>query len=91
MNCSVVGADTAKYTTFDVPPPGAGFVTVIAALAATAMFDAGTTAVSLSMLTNVVARGLPSQLTAAPLTNPEPCTVSVQLGPPGGTLDGASG
>jgi hypothetical protein len=47
--------------------------------------------VSLSMLTNVVARGLPSQLTAAPLTNPEPCTVSVQLGPPGGTLDGASG
>jgi hypothetical protein len=26
-NCSVVGKETAKYTTFDVPPPGEELVT----------------------------------------------------------------
>ena len=91
MNCSVVGEETSKYTTFDVPPPEWGFVTVTAALAATAMSDDGTVAVSSSTLTNAVASAWPFQLIVAPFTNPAPCTVKVKLAPPGEVLDGANG
>src|SRR5438093_12620278 len=75
----------------EAPPPGVGFTTVIDAVPATAIFAAGTVAVSCELLTNVVASGVPFQLTVAPETKPVPLTVSVKSGPPGATAEGTSG
>jgi hypothetical protein len=46
---------------FEVPPPGAGFTTVIGAVPTVATLAAGTMAVSLIEETNVVVRGEPFQ------------------------------
>jgi hypothetical protein len=66
-----------KYSKFEVPPPGAGLVTVIVAVLGVAKLLAGTRAVSTELLTNVVANPPPFQFTVDPDTNPEPLTVSV--------------
>jgi len=62
---------------FEVPPPGAGFTTVIDAVPAVATSEAGTVAWSCVDETNVVVRPEPFQFTVAPETNLLPFTVSV--------------
>ncbi|MGA8162221.1 MAG: hypothetical protein WCB76_15525, partial [Acidobacteriaceae bacterium] len=71
--------------------PVAGFVTDISALPALAVSAAGTRAVNFSFDTNIVASGVPFQLTVAPFTNPPPFTVSVSAPAPGATLVGTRG
>ena len=68
-----------------------GFRTVMEAVPFRAVFAAGTVAVSCELLTNVVASGVPFQLTVAPETKPVPLTVNVKSGPPGATAEGTSG
>jgi hypothetical protein len=76
----IVGAGllTVKLAAVEVPPPGAGFVTVTGTIPAVAMSPAGMDAVSCVALTNVVVAATPLKLTAAPLTKPEPVTVRVK-------------
>src|ERR1700685_4141043 len=54
---------TGRNATLDVPPPGAGLVTVMDAVEAVAISVERMVAVSCPWFTNVVARGLPFQLT----------------------------
>jgi hypothetical protein len=68
-------AVTGKKTTLDVPPPGLGLVTVIQAVLAVAMSLAGIVAVTLALLTNVVAFATPFHFTTEDDTNPAPFTV----------------
>jgi hypothetical protein len=82
---------TGKYTTFDVPPPGEGLVTVIFPVAFTATSAAKIADVSCDPLTNVVALGLPFQFTTELDTNPVPFTVNVNPAPPGATAVGTRG
>src|SRR5258708_3316523 len=65
-----------------------GFTTVMAAVPADVMLLAGTEAVTTEADTNVVVRAAPFQVTAQPLTNPDPFTVSVNVGPPTVALEG---
>jgi hypothetical protein len=71
-----------NVTAFDVPPPGAGFTTVMDAVPALAIRAAGTVAVSCVALTYVVVSGLPFQFTVEPETKLVPFTVSVNCAPP---------
>jgi len=82
------GVTTVKMTPFDVPPPGAGLVTVTLKVPAVAMSEATMAAVSCVTLTNVVARALPLKLTVEPLTKFVPFTVKVKVGPPAMALAG---
>ena len=82
---------TSKKTTFELPPPGAGLTTVTEAVVAAEISEAGMAAVTLDLLTNVVARALPFHSTTAPETNPVPFTVSVKPAPPRATAVGLSG
>ena len=82
------GLFTAKLAGFDVPPPGAGLVTVTLKVPALAMSEARMAAVSCVELTKVVARLLPLKLTAAPLTKFVPFTVKVKPTPPAMALVG---
>lgn len=66
----------------DVPPPGAGFATVTAAVPVDAMSLAGTVAVSLMALTNVVVSAELFHCTVEVFTKFEPFTVSVKPAPP---------
>jgi hypothetical protein len=86
-----VGAVTVKKTALEVPPPGAGLVTVTAAVSGLATFAEGTVARSRLRLINLVASGIPFQFTTAPGTNALPFTVSVKHALPGLTLDGTRG
>jgi hypothetical protein len=70
---------------------GLGLATVTEAVEAVAMSDARMAAVSLELLTKVVARGLPFQFTTEPATNPAPFTVRVNAGPPGAVASGTNG
>ena len=70
--CEVVVALTLKsvivnVNEFDVPPPGVGFRTVIAAVPALAMSAAVIAAVNCVALTNVVVRALPFHCAVDPL------------------------
>ena len=65
---------------FDVPPHGV--TTVIEAVPALAMSEAGTVAVSCVAEINVVVSGLPFQFTVEPETKLVPFTVSINCGPP---------
>jgi hypothetical protein len=67
-----------KFTVFEVPPPGAGFVTVTATIPAAAMAAAGMVAVNCVELTNVVVRAIPAKLTTETETKFVPLTVSVK-------------
>src|SRR5579872_6482997 len=82
---------TAKVTGFEVPPPGVGLVTVTVAVPTVAISVARIDAVSFELLTNVVARALPFQLTTDVDTKPVPDTVSVKAAPPGAAKVGTSG
>jgi len=74
----------------DVAPAHVGFTTVIEAVPAVAMRAAGTMAVSCVAETNVVASGLPFQLTVEPETKLVPFTVNVNCTPPAGAHVGLS-
>jgi hypothetical protein len=70
-----------KFTAFEVPPPGAGLVTVTAAVAAEAMAAAGMVAVNCVELTNVVLHAVAPKLTIEAATKFVPLTVSVKATP----------
>lgn len=72
----------------DVPPPGVGLLTVTPADPALAISPAGTWAVILTVVTYVVASGVPFQLITELLTKLLPFTVSVNAAPPAVAVDG---
>jgi hypothetical protein len=73
---NVTGLDVAP------PPQELGFTTVIEAVPAVAMSDAGTVAVSCVAETNVVASGVPFQFTVEVETKLVPFTVNVNCPSP---------
>jgi hypothetical protein len=85
-----MGVATGKNTTFELPPPAAGLTTVTDAVAAVAMSEAEMLAVNCELLTKVVVRGLPFQLTIESETNPLPVTVRVKPAPPGAAVSGTN-
>jgi hypothetical protein len=76
---------------FDVPPPGAGLTTVIAAVPVLATSVEVIAACNFLSETKVVALGDPFQFTVDPATNPVPCTFNVNPLPPLPRLAGLSG
>ena len=66
----------------DVPPPGVGFTTVIAAVPELAMSAAVIAAVNCVALTNVVVRALPFHCAVDPLIKFVPVNVNVNAAPP---------
>jgi len=81
---------TVRVATFDVPPPGAGFVTVTLKVPAVPISEARIAAVTCVPLTTVVVREFPLKFTTAPLTKPVPFTVSVNAAPPAAAVLGES-
>lgn len=77
-----------KYAGPDLPPPGAGLVTVIVAVPCAAMSAAVIAAVNLALLTNVVVRALPFQFTTDPAVKFPPKTLSVKAAPAGAAAVG---
>ncbi len=69
------GLFTAKLVALEVPPPGAGFVTVICAVPAVATSVAGIATCSCVELTNVVGRALPFHCTVEDEMKLDPVTV----------------
>ena len=67
---------------FEVPPPGVGFKTVIAAVPELAMSAAVIVAVNCVALTNVVTRALPFHCAVDPLMKFVPVSVIVNAAPP---------
>jgi hypothetical protein len=78
VGTAFVPLGTSKFTVFEVPPPGAGLVTVTAAVPAEAMAVARMAAVNCAELTNVVVRAVPAKLTTEAETKFVPLTVSVK-------------
>ena len=78
-----------SVTAVDVAP-AQGFATVIDAVPAVAIRDAGTAAVSWVEETNVVVSAVPFQFTVEVETKFVPFTVNVNCGPPGVTQVGLS-
>ena len=78
-----------SVTAVDVAP-AQGFATVIDAVPAVAIRDAGTAAVSWVEETNVVVSAVPFQFTVEVGTKFVPFTVNVNCGPPGVTQVGLS-
>jgi len=72
----------------DVPPPGAGFVTVTVAVPAVAISAAVIAAVNCVALTNVVVLAAPLNFTTDVGTKPVPLTVRVKAAPPAVALAG---
>ena len=86
-----VGPETALIVNDrlpDVPPLGAGFVTVTVAVPAVAISAAVIAAVSCVALTNVVVLAAPLNFTTDVDTKPVPLTVSVKAAPPAVALVG---
>ena len=81
---------TANVELPDVPPPGAGLVTVTGKLPTAAMSAGVTAAVSCVALTNVVALAAPLKFTTELETKPVPFTVNVKAAPPTVALVGES-
>lgn len=79
-----------KLTVFEVPPPGAGFVTPTLTVPEAAMSAAGMSATSCDPPINAVATGMPFHSTAEVSTKPEPFTVSSKSAPPEAVRDGES-
>jgi hypothetical protein len=86
-----VGLVTSKNTAFDLPPPGAGVVTVTKAVVGLATSEARITARNCELLTKVVVRALPFHLTTEPAENPVPFTVRVKPAPCGFIAAGING
>jgi len=83
------GSFTVKFTAgVEVPPPGAGFVTVTGFVPAVAMSAARIDAVTCVALTNVVVLAVPLKFTAEVLTKFVPVTISVNAAPPAVPLVG---
>ena len=74
---------TVKGNAGEVPPPGAGFVTVRFMLPAIATSLAGIVADSFVALMNVVVSGLPLKLTTELASKFAPFIVSAKAAPPG--------
>jgi len=72
----------------DVPPPGAGFVTVTVAVPAVAISVAVIAAVNCVALTNVVVLAAPLNFTTEVDSKPVPFTVRVKAAPPAVALVG---
>ena len=87
MITGVLGIESV--TAVDVAP-AQGFATVIDAVPAVAIRDAGTAAVSWVEETNVVVSAVPFQFTVEVETKFVPFTVNVNCGPPGVTQVGLS-
>ena len=86
-----VGAETGLMVNDrlpDVPPPGAGLVTVTVAVPAVAISAAVMAAVSCVALTNVVVLAAPLNFTTEVDTKPVPFTVRVKAAPPAVALVG---
>ena len=86
-----VGAEAAlivKDRLPDVPPPGAGFVTVTVAVPAVAISAAAIAAVNCVALTNMVVLAAPLNFTTDADTKPVPFTVRVKAAPPAVALVG---
>ena len=86
-----VGAEAALIVNDrlpDVPPPGAGFVTVTVAVPAVAISAAVIAAVNCVALTKVVVLAAPLNFTTDVDTNPVPLTLRVKAAPPAVALDG---
>src|SRR6185436_20616867 len=79
---SGAGLLTLKVCAAELPPPGAGLVTVTVAPPVAPRSLAGTLAVRLVLLTKVVVSAAPFQLTTLPLTKFDPVTVRVNAAPP---------
>jgi len=77
-----------KFMALEMPPPGAGLVTVTAGVPADAMAAAGIAAVNCVALTNVVAGAAPPKLTIEAATKFVPVIVSVKATPPAGVVFG---
>jgi hypothetical protein len=75
----------------DIPPPGPGLNTVTEATPRFATSDERIAASRRELLTNVVARALPFQITVAPETKPVPFTIKVNPAPPGLAASGTRG
>ena len=85
------GLFTVNVTGVDVPPPGAGFVTVTpGVLPGAATSPARINAVNCVALTNVVARAAPPKFTVDVLTKLVPVTVNVNPAEPATILFGES-
>jgi hypothetical protein len=80
----------AKDNASEVPPPGAGLTTVMLAVPALAMSEAGTAADTCEALTGVVGSAVLFQCTTDADTKLLPFTVSVKDAPPAGVLAGTS-
>jgi len=85
------GSETVNVAGLDVTPPqGLGVTTVIEAVPAVAIREAGTVAVSRVADTNVVVRTVPFQFTVDVETKFVPFTVNVNPGSPGTAQVGLS-
>jgi hypothetical protein len=85
--CVPAGA-IVNVTAFDVPPPGAGLDTVTLAVPTLAMSAATMDAVNCVLLTKVVVRLGPFQLTTDVLKKFAPLTLSVNAPPPAAAVTG---
>src|SRR5882672_5540412 len=79
-----------KARDLELPPPGAGLKTVMAAVPVAAMSPAGIWAVTPPLLTNAVGRSLPFQRTTELDTKFTPPTAKVKAGPPAAVAMGES-
>ena len=71
-----------KFTGLEVPPSGAGLVTVTASVPVESMLEAGIAAVNCVELTNVVAGAAPPKWAIEAATKFVPLIVSVKAAPP---------
>ena len=90
VGTGLLAALILKFTAFDMPPPGAGFVTVIAGVPAVATSVAKIAAVNCVALMNVVTRALPAKFTTDVFTKFVPVTVNVNAAEPAVTPVGES-
>ena len=82
------GLFTVKFAAAELPPPGAGLKTVIAATTPSARSLAGTVAFREVSVENVVTTAAPFHRTADPLTNPVPVTEMERSPAPAVIVDG---
>ena len=77
-----IGFLTVSVCAPDVPPPGAGFTTVIESVPPTVMFPAGTVMLMVVLEMNVVVNGTPLKSTVDEALKLVPVTVKVKDDPP---------